>query len=314
MSEDHLFDPSAPPDPEVRRLEHLLAIYRWPGGAPPPLPAATPRPRIPLVVPGLAAAMLLAAGLALAPRLRPAPPLGPGWTVEAVAGAPSMPAGELRRGDLILTDDRSRAEVRIPGVGRVAVEPGTRLRLLGEGGGRRGLALDHGTIVAVSTAPPRLFYVETPAATAVDLGCEFSLSVEPDSGGLLTVRTGWVAFEKDGREWLVPAGARCRTDRRTGPGTPRFTDAPAALAEALDRMDRGSGGPGDLAALLAAARPRDTLSLWHLAAGESPGDRGALYDRAAELSPWPQAVSRERVVAGAPGDLLAWREGLRPLW
>ena len=42
------------------------------------------------------------------------------------------------------------------------------------------LRLAHGRLSARVTAPPRLFVVDTPAATAIDLGCAYDLAVLTD--------------------------------------------------------------------------------------------------------------------------------------
>jgi hypothetical protein len=82
-------------------------------------------------------------------------------------------------------------------------------------------------------APPRQFYVDTPSAVAVDLGCAYTLEVGDDGQGLLSVVGGWVAFEWQGRETFVPAMAMCVTRPRLGPGTPYFSDASEDFQNAL---------------------------------------------------------------------------------
>ncbi len=46
-------------------------------------------------------------------------------------------------------------------------------------------------------APPRQFVVDTPAR-AVDLGCQYTITVDASGDGLLRVSLGWVAFEYGG--------------------------------------------------------------------------------------------------------------------
>jgi len=49
-----------------------------------------------------------------------------------------------------------------------------------------------------------IFIVETPLATAVDLGCKYTLEVQEDGSSLLHVTLGLVALERDARETIVP--------------------------------------------------------------------------------------------------------------
>ena len=75
-----------------------------------------------------------------------------------------------------------------------------------------------GTIHARIWAPPRFFFVNTPSAVAIDLGCEYTLQVDDAGAGLMRVTPGWVGFESDGRESFVPEGADVRdaAGRRAG--------------------------------------------------------------------------------------------------
>ena len=98
------------------------------------------------------------------------------------------------------------------------------------------------------------------------------MQVDEDGSGSLSVVAGWVAFEFNGRESFVPAGASSRTDPRVGPGTPRYDDAAEDLRRALDDFDYGTdlaAKAGNLQLVLARASQRDAMTLWHLVARSS---------------------------------------------
>src|SRR5262249_27316845 len=159
------------------------------------------------------------------------------------------------------TDDSSRALLSVGDIGEVDVKPGTRLRLLQARVTDHQLALDRGSIYAQVDAPPRLFFVETPAGTAVDLGCAYELEVASVGNGVLRVTAGYVEFSWSGRRSIVPLGAVAETRRGQGPGTPFVNDAPGALRQALLQFDFADGGDAAARAVLAAARAEDALSL-----------------------------------------------------
>jgi hypothetical protein len=242
------------------------------------------------------------------------------WEVVRLEGAPAVGStrlegtGRLGVGEWIETDGASRARVKVGAIGSVDVGPNTRLRLVAARAGEHRLALGSGRIAADISAPPRLFFVETRGGTAVDLGCRYELSCDAAGSGLLRVAAGWVALEWGGRESLVPAGAACRTRPRLGPGTPWFEDAPEPLVRGLDTLDPGGTDAAALAVVLAQARVRDTLSLWHLLSRVSPGDRPSVYDRMAELSPPPGDLSRALVLELDPKALNRWKEELAWTW
>jgi ferric-dicitrate binding protein FerR (iron transport regulator) len=262
-----------------------------------------------------AVAVLALAALWYAPRRG-----GEQWEVARLSGAPSIGServaetARIRGGQSIVTDGDSRARIQVGAIGTVDVEPNTHLDVLAAHPNEHRLALRSGEIAAKILAPPRLFFVETPAGTAVDLGCEYTLRCDTSGVGLLRVETGWVAFEFAGRESLVPAGANCRTRPGVGPGTPYFDDAPRALVKALEGFDFRGQGASALPLILGASRTRDTLTLWHLLSRVGPAERLRVYERMAALSPPPENISRERVLALDPESLTEWRQELAWTW
>lgn len=234
----------------------------------------------------------------------------PGWSVTRVEGAPKVgdrtveDRAELRVGESLVTDDASRASLNVSDIGAVEVEPNSRLALVRTRADEHRIELSRGKMHAVIWAPPGKFFVDTPSASAVDLGCAYTLSVNDDGQGLLEVQVGIVAFEKDGRESFVPEGAACITRPGIGPGTPYFGDAPPAFREALARFDKGDGEA--LQAVLKLARKRDALSLWHLLSRTGGADRAQVFDRLSGLLPPPAGVTREGVLGGDQKMLDAW--------
>jgi predicted anti-sigma-YlaC factor YlaD len=244
----------------------------------------------------------------------------PAWDVTRIEGSPKIGSrtvgeiGKLRVGEWLVTDDSSRAEIRVGEIGQVQVDPGSRVRLVEAKADEHRLALARGKMQAFIWAPPRQFYVDTPSAVAVDLGCAYTLEVSDDGQGLLSVIAGWVAFEWQGRESFVPAMAMCVTRPRLGPGTPYFSDAPEDFQNALaifDVAENGSDARSNaLQTTLAKSRKRDALTLWHLLARADGDDRLRVYNRLAELIPPPPQVTPDAVMRGDRAALDLWWEKL----
>ena len=313
MNDDYLWDKTGPPDPEVARLEELLGELRH--RAPVPniaavSPARRTRWRSWSAVLAVAASVAVAVGV-LWPQHVGSPP---GWDLTVVdARSGGARAERLREGDSLVTNRTSRARLRVGLIGELELEPESRLRLLDAGRSAHRLALDRGVMHARIWAPPGRFYVDTPSAVAVDLGCAYTLEVDESGSGRLTVQFGWVGFEHQGRESFVPAGAACLTRAGIGPGTPHFADASAAWRDALATLDFDEDAGARASALrvvLAQARPRDALSLWHLLTRTQDADRGAVYDRLAQLVSPPPGATREGVLAGDGAMLDAWWDRL----
>jgi hypothetical protein len=316
--DSYLWDGTGRPDPAVASLEKRLRVLRH-GGSVPPLPqrsrAGVSAFRTRRIWIAAAAALVLAAGAAwLILLLRSS-----AWTVNSIAGTPAIAgraivtAGQLKRGEWLVTDNSSRARIAVGSIGRVDVDPNTRVQLV-ETGREHRMALERGTIHARIWAPPKLFFVNTQAAVAVDLGCAYTLQVDDRGEGMLRVTSGWVGLERDGRAAYVPEGAVCPTRRDAGPGTPRYDDAPSGYGEALGLLDFGSpADPRRTAAyelVLGTARRKDAMTLWHLLVRGTPDERARVYDRLASLVPPPRGVTREQILAGDRLALDRWWDQL----
>ena len=289
MNEDYLWDKSGEPDPEIQRLENLLSPLGHNLDKTPVL-SFPKRSHVPYLLAIAASLLVLCGALWIAwQRTRPA------WDVATVQGTPSLK--RLAKGESISTDSQSQARLNLNDVGEVEVEPNTRLSVLAIRPDEQRLAVERGTIHALIWAPPGRFIVNTPSAQTVDLGCQYTLKVDADGVGLVEVSVGWVAFENDGRESFIPADAACITRPGKGPGIPYYQDASRELIDALHRFDADADQPA-IAVILAKARPRDAISLWHLLRRVQPDDRGRVYDRLAQFITVPGGRNARRRAGG----------------
>lgn len=225
------------------------------------------------------------------------------WDLTRLAGRPLVnttplaASGRLRIGDWLQTDDSSRALIAVGRIGQVEVRPETRVQLVAATESDHRLALARGTIDAKVDAVPRLFFVETPAGTAIDLGCAYTLQTDSLGNGLLHVTGGEVEFQTGQRWARVPLGALAQIRPTLGPGIPYVEDAPEPLVRALVMVDFEKGGARATRTALAVARPQDALSLWHLLQRVDPALRGLVYDRLVALVAPPKGVTRAKTIA-----------------
>jgi hypothetical protein len=306
MSDEYLWNRAGEPDPEIAELEQLLKPLRYRPSAEALQAIAETNPirrhtRYWLWA-GSAIAAMLVAGISLSLHYGGALyPRNSAWKV-SWNGATSQAA---RIGQTIETG-RSAVRLESEFIGEVRVDPSSRLQILQDTKDKQRLALDHGTIHAFIWAPPRQFVVDTPAATTIDLGCKYTLHVARDGTGSLNVEMGWVAFQWGKFESFIPAGASCRTRPGRGPGTPHFSDASVELESALNRFDE-TGDRKAVDAILAAARPDDALTLWHLLSRTNGAEREKVFTRFSELIELPPTVTRESILRGDPAAIdSAW--------
>jgi hypothetical protein len=315
---DYLWDRSGTPDPQVDELEALLGRL---GQKNPPPPfnfnvSAPPRRRPMMGFVALATAAAIVTGMVGLTWWNVQHP-APGFAVLRTAGTPRIGStdvtheAELRIGSWLDTPGDARAMIDIGGSGRVDVEPNSRIGAVSTKAGDYRLHLSRGTMHALIWAPPGQFSVDTPSSTAIDLGCAYTLTVGDDGDGLVRVTTGWVGFEWQKRESFIPAGAVCRTRRGLGPGTPHFDDTTERFRAGLDTLDFADASQAALKAaaldaVLADARPRDAMSLWHLLARVDGPARDRVFARLAELVPPPKDVTLDGIRAGRQDMLDLW--------
>lgn len=266
----------------------------------------------PLAVAAAAALFATVAERTLVPRST-----APAWSVSVVAGAPRVGAQPVRGeakfhlGQWLETDTDSRAKVAVGSIGEVDVEPNSRLRLVGVAASNHRLELARGTMNAFIWAPPRLFFVETPSATAVDLGCSYTLTVDDAGNGELHVSSGYVALEDGARESIIGAGMRCFTRRGAGPGTPFAANASDEFHSALMRFDFDpSARATALVEVLALSRADDAATLWHLLGRTQGTQRAAVFNVLAKLAPPPNGVTREGILSDDTTMRAAWANAL----
>ncbi|HEY8563566.1 MAG TPA: FecR domain-containing protein [Pyrinomonadaceae bacterium] len=250
--------------------------------------------------------------------LLPAPPKLPAWNVETLAGVPkigdSKAAGRLAVGEVLETDADARARVEVADIGNVEIAPNSRVRLVNTTRAEHRLALEKGVLKAKIFAPPRLFIVDTPSAAAIDLGCEYTLEVDPEGNSRLHVTSGFVALENGRFESIVPAGAIALTRKGKGVGTPFAEDASAKLQAALYRFDFENGGAAALAAIIEESNLYDSITLWHLLSRVEKTEREKVFDALSRQVKPPGKVTREGVLRLDKKMLAAWWTEIENVW
>lgn len=317
MSGDYLWDHSGPRDPEIVRLEQELAVFRQ--SDPPPafreVAPRTSRARAFVWTLSTAAAVIALVGFVWQTRT----PVDPGLRVTRIDGTPivgSRPVEDTRElgiGRWVETNASARARIDME-IGQVEVAPESRVGLLSTKPGDYRLHLDRGTVHAFIWAPPGQFAVQTNSATAIDLGCAYTLSMNDEGVGRVSVTSGWVGFEWQGRESFIPAGAVCVTRPGLGPGTPHYDDVSPEFSAAIETIDLRVGPETNraeaLGRVLSLAREKDAVTLWHLLSRVDGDQRDRVFDRLAQFVPPPASVTREGIRAGRRDMLDDWWDHL----
>jgi len=297
MNNDYLFDGSGEPDAEVAQLEALLGRYR--STAPMPdfrrVVVIRTRPRWPLAI---AAALVLFAVIGVL-RIYTPPNR---WRATSSSGGAIVPHVLLRAGDVVRTGAQGSVRLESPAVGMLDISANTTVKLIESRRNRHRLALTAGTIHARTTSMPGVFVIDTPRARAIDLGCEYTLTVGPNGVGELHVISGWVDLTHGYDQALVPQGSSALMTEDGELTVPAFDDADPRFRTAV----RDFAHSHDLATIVSLARKRDALTLLNLFRLTTPDESVILFDRLNQLVPAPASISRDAV--------RYWRPDVTELW
>src|SRR5688572_15864294 len=228
MSDDYLWDRSGSTDPEVARLEKLLAPLAH--DAPLDELRVRRKRRAPWFVVGVAIAAAAAVAIYFAlPRSQPATQSacrgGEGFAFTGVGGSVSCGGTAVAHGVLPvggeLETGAHEASLTIADIGTAQLGKQTRVRLDRSDKQRHQLALDRGHLHAKVIAPPRLFAVTTKHTEVVDLGCEYTIDIDDTGAGSICVLTGIVELgTKSGAVVVAPEGACAAIFAGQRPGLP----------------------------------------------------------------------------------------------
>lgn len=312
---DYLWDRSGAIDGEVERLEMLLAPYRMEER---PLEirtrAAEPeKAQIWRFAFAMAACAVTALALLLYDTYNNPP--SNGWQFVAEDGQAhgrELRSGLLRVGESIQTTTGERVTIRVASIGEVELRDQSQVKLVENREGRQRLAMEFGTLHARIYAPPAVFVVDTPAARAIDLGCEYTLNVDRTGAGHLSVDLGWVQLEYSGEQSLVPRGMVAEI----APGgliTPAYhPDATTSFKKALivwstDDQLTSQQRSDLLRQVLNEARHQDSLTIVNLfRRANSDNERAMIFDRLNQLVPAPAGINRDDVIADKHNALNPW--------
>jgi ferric-dicitrate binding protein FerR (iron transport regulator) len=301
-SDDYLWDRGNPVDPDVARLEELLAplAHRAPLDE---LRVRRRRSRGPWIAAGIAIVLAAAAvALAVSPRANDAAQTATcgaqakGFAFTARGGTVACAGSEVPGGVLpvgaVLDTGVHHAELAIADIGSATLGANTRVRLELTSTDRHQLHLERGRMHARVSAPPRIFAVTTPSVQVTDLGCEYTIEVDETGAGSIEVQSGKVELESaPGAVIVVPAGARARLLPGRRASLPIGLDASPALVAAVTAFE--SGTADGFARVLAAATAADALTVVNLSVIVPASQRRAVLERLMELFPAAPGITVE---------------------
>ncbi len=221
------------------------------------------------------------------------------WKVTSLSGTPFISEeamaklDSIRDGEYIVTNDSSRAELFITDIGKVLVEPNTKLMIVKGEDGKNKLSVIYGTIDADMKKVQEPVRVELPSAVAMDDGGSYKVTVDGSGDGLFFVKSGQVEVVSANKQSVVPAGSLVMTKKDRGVGTPFSNQTSEVFKKALYNFDFGNCDVSCVTTILDAANKNDAVSLVNMIPEVEEQYKDKVYSKVASFVPPPRPVHRD---------------------
>jgi hypothetical protein len=238
------------------------------------------------------------------------------WVVSSLQGSPKIHDKEinvvdtLKIGEWLITDDSSKAMLSVAQIGDIILDPGTKLKIVKSDNNEHRILLDHGTINANINTKPRSFIVDTKSTEAVDLGCEYTFSVDRKGNGLLFVKSGMVELKSSGRNSLVSAGNFCITKAGFGPGTPYSKYSSSNFRKLLLDFDFKGVNDKALKDILKNSKKTDVMTLLQMLPKVKEKNKAMVLAKLASFIPPSRKIYIDSIPKLDMKDLNEWIENL----
>jgi hypothetical protein len=201
----------------------------------------------------------------------------------------------IKEGQWIQTNNDSRAELIVANIGKVIIEPNSKVIFVKGVDGNNRIMVEYGTINTVMNPNSRSFFVEMPTAVATDNGGSYTMTVDSTGDGLVYVRSGKVEIASPNRDAIIPAGSLVLTKRDIGVGTPFSENSSAKFKNALFNYDFGNCNDACVKTLLNSAKMSDAVTLVNLIPNVNKEYSDQVYTKLAAFVAPPKTISSDSI-------------------
>ena len=201
----------------------------------------------------------------------------------------------IKEGQFIQTNNVSRAELVIADIGKIIIEPNTKVYFVKGSDGNNRINVEYGTINADMNSNGKTFFVEMPSAVATDNGGKYTMTIDSLGDGFVFVKSGKVDVESPNRAAIVPAGNIVLTKKNIGVGTPFNENSSPKFRNALFSYDFGKCNDACVAILLNAAKMSDAVTLVNLMPNVDKEYSDKVYTKLANFVPPPSNINTDSI-------------------
>lgn len=242
------------------------------------------------------------------------------WKVVNLKGSPQIGdmkfsgSDSIKEGQWIITDSNSIAELIISDIGKVTIEPGSKVVFVNGADSSGKIFVEYGMINTQTIDDKnKQFMVEMPSAVAENFGGSYSLKIDKKGDGMIFVKSGKVDIQSPNKMAIVPAGNIVMTKNGIGVGTPFNEKASTKFRNALFDYDFGNCNNYCVNVLLDNAKMTDAVSLVNILNGK-PADqeiKDEIYNKIINYVPLPPNTKRDSIKYFDEKDYEVWMEEIQ---
>ncbi|HMS65043.1 MAG TPA: zf-HC2 domain-containing protein [Ignavibacteria bacterium] len=234
------------------------------------------------------------------------------WKVSNLKGDPkigniAMSGNDsIKEGQYILTDYNSSAELIIANLGKVIIEPNSKVLFVKGSDGNNRIQVEYGTINTDMISKDKSFFVEMPSAVANDNGGSYTITIDSTGDGIIYVKSGKVDVDSPNRDAIIPAGNVVFTKRDIGVGTPFNENASPKFRNALFNYDFGKCNDMCVTTLINNAKMSDAVTLVNLIPNVQKEYSDQVYNKLAAFVSPPSRVRGDSIPLMDEKELNEW--------
>ena len=242
------------------------------------------------------------------------------WKVVNLKGSPQIGdskisgSDSIKEGQWIITDSNSMAELIITDIGKVTIEPGSKVVFINGADSSGKIFVEYGMInTQTINDKNKPFMVEMPSAVAENFGGSYSLKIDKKGDGMIFVKSGMVDIQSPNKMAIVPAGNIVMTKNGVGVGTPFNEKASTKFRNALFDYDFGNCNNYCVNVLLDNAKMTDAVSLVNILNGK-PVDQeieDEIYNKIVNYVPLPPNNNRDSIKYFDEKEFEIWIEDIQ---
>ncbi|MEW6653409.1 MAG: zf-HC2 domain-containing protein [Bacteroidota bacterium] len=233
------------------------------------------------------------------------------WQVINVTGKPIIGTrtdenDKWKQGELLSTDDKSKAVVHIPKVGTMEIGINTQLLLNKAKDGANKVTLNQGKINVINNEEMPDFSIFVNGFEVINRGGKFEIENIPMLGAKLKAGYAFVEIVHNGSSYLLDENHICKLKKGFRPGTPVNIFSSDSLRASVESFDFEDGGEAAVEKIISLAKEQDMLTLLALIPVVPQLQRQIIFQEISNRFPPPESVTRAGIIRLDTEMLYRW--------